>query len=159
MNIDERIEELTKELEILKKLKDGSDVFKLPEFGEGVYVVLANGQVEDTLEWNKENSWMVGAWNQGNVFSDLESATFESERREVIHNLRLLAEPISVDWVEDGPKHWFFSYSPYLGFQIESTNNMRTAGTIYYDSIEHAKAALAFVGEDKIKKYLLGVKN
>lgn len=95
----------------------------------------------------------------GNVFLTKEDADFASERLKVIAELRKYAKEFSdEEWKNrDLNKHCirydFRICRVYVmvSFSIKATE-------LYFESEEKAKEAIEAVGEDRIKKYYLGVK-
>ncbi len=112
---------------------------------------------------------MTGIWHNddsdhnrlsfGNVFLTEEDAKFAKERLKVIAELKKYAMEFSD---EEGknmnlPKHYlFYDYEDHvisIGCVYYSKGN-----GIYFGSKEKAQEAIKAVGEDRIKKYYLGVK-
>lgn len=112
---------------------------------------------------------MTGIWhgdsgdynriNFGNVFLTEEDAEFAIERLDVIAELKKYAKEFSVEeWKDrDLSKHCIRYDSQscrvyvMLSFSVKGTE-------LYFESKEKAQEAIEAVGEDRIKKYYLGVK-
>ena len=93
----------------------------------------------------------------GNVFPTREAAEFEAERRRVIAELSDFAEGDDAVW-DGNQKHWHIIY---LGADVDPIwidyGTMAKFAGLYFPSEEATKAAIEAVGEDRVKKYYLGV--
>lgn len=140
--------------EELKKAENiNPDVFT-PELGEKYLTIQSGGDI------------FINYWNYlsidkdrlaiGNVLRTREEAEFEVERLKVIHELKMYAEPKSVKW--DGEKkHVYIVYDM-------SSNNIKIEycfwykrDSLYFSSEDRVREAIKAVGEDRVKKYYLGV--
>ena len=113
---------------------------------------------------------MTGIWHNddidhnrlrfGNVFLTEEDAKFASKRLKVIAELKKYAKDFSdEEWMNQSiVKHFIiFDYEDHainIGYVLCSTK----VSDIYFESEEKAQEAIKAVGEDRIKKYYLGVK-
>lgn len=112
---------------------------------------------------------MTGIWHNdgidhnrlrfGNVFLTEEDAKFASERLKVITELKKYAKEFSdEEWMnKDLPKYFIGFEYKFGGFSCYIAN-LRRGSEIYFESIQKANEAIEAVGEDRIKKYYLGVK-
>ena len=95
----------------------------------------------------------------GNVFLTEEDAKFASERLKVIAELKKYAKKFSdEEWLNQSiEKHYIiFDYEDHvinIGYVC-----VTKVSDIYFESEEKAQEAIESVGEDRVKKYYLGVK-
>lgn len=95
----------------------------------------------------------------GNIFLTLEDAQFARERLEVIAELKKYAKEFSDEEWRNGRLRKYcieFDTEDHV-VRICESYFMKNAG-IYFESEVKAKEAIVAVGEDRIKKYYLGVK-
>lgn len=94
----------------------------------------------------------------GNMFLKKKEAKFAVERLKVIVELKKYAKEFSdEEWKNMIPKHYFnFDYEDHV-IIIGSTFRLKR-NDIYFESGEKAQEAIKAVGEDRVKKYYLGVK-
>lgn len=125
--------------------------------GDVYYFLTSYGYVMKTVWVN------TGADNEklsiGNAFLTEEDAEFARERLKVIAELKKYAKDFSdEEWAnEDLPKYRIgFDYK-YGCYSYRITRQGRGL-EIYFESIEKANEAIKAVGEDRMKKYCLGVK-
>lgn len=95
----------------------------------------------------------------GNMFLTIEDAEFAKERLKVIAELKKYAKEFSdEEWTNPSiEKHYIiFDYTYHL---VEISYVLYSkSDNIYFESKEKAQEAIEAVGEDRIKKYYLGVK-
>lgn len=95
----------------------------------------------------------------GNMFLTIEDAEFARERLKVIAELEKYAKEFSdEEWMNPriGKNYITFDYEDHvikIGYVIYSKGN-----DIYFESKEKAQEAIEAVGEDRVKKYYLEVK-
>ena len=156
--IDEKIEEFRKQLiEEAKKLveeqKQKEEVF--PKVRDIYWFVNDCGGVTDT-RWDNyviDNNRLA----IGNVFKTEEEAEFALEKLEVIAELRKFAESKDRKWnVRD--YHYFINWDCDQAEMFVDSNARWKHNEIYFESKEKAKEAIESVGEERIKKYYLEVK-
>ena len=159
-----KIEELNKELEELqtkiKEVQNKIDDVKQekawpPKYGDTYRIIFSDGTVGTTTWLNDQmdNRRM----SAGNIFQTKEEAEFEVERRKLITELKKFAMK-RIDWRAnryDGEMYYI-----YLSGKNEIKIN-RARGfvhsTLYFESPEKAKEAIATIGEDRVKKYYFEV--
>lgn len=91
----------------------------------------------------------------GNMFLTKEDAEFALERLKVIAELRKYAEPFTVacDW----RAHWSIEYD-WAIHKLEYTPSVFIKqANLTFESLDRAKKAVAAVGEERVKKYYLGI--
>lgn len=95
----------------------------------------------------------------GNMFLTIEDAEFAKERLKVIAELKKYAKEFSdEEWMNQsmGKHYIIFDYEDHaikIGYLYYLKGN-----DIYFESEEKAREAIKWVGEDRVKKYYLGVK-
>lgn len=159
MKLSEYIEkygdcEVTDEIDkcIVKKPKT---VFDL-KFGDRYFFLTASGIVQGGT-WSNDG----GDFNRrriGNTFLTIEDVEFAKERLKVIAELKKYAKEFSdEEWEKTNlPKYYlYFDYNNYV-ISIGSRCFSRDKN-IYFESKEKAQEAIEAVGEERVKKYYLGV--
>lgn len=112
---------------------------------------------------------MTGIWHNdgidfnrqriGNMFLTEEDAEFAIERLKVIAELKKYAKEFSdEEWMnKDLPKYHIGL--EYICRNLSCYRTLRCRGfDLYFESKEKAREAIEAVGEDRVKKYYLGVK-
>ena len=97
------------------------------------------------------------AFNAGNAFPSEEAAKFELERRKVLAELSDYAEGDDAVW-DRMKRHYLLCYDPATDHVKYDFNQSVKYPGLYFPSEEAAKAAVEAVGEGRVKKYYLGVK-
>ena len=95
----------------------------------------------------------------GNMFLTIEDADFVKERLKVIAELKKYAKEFSdEEWMDQSINKYYilFNYRDYA-LKIDYVCYSKESG-IYFGSGKRAREAIEAVGEDRIKKYYLGVK-
>lgn len=160
MKLSEYIEkygdcEVTDEIDkcIVKAPKTVYDLKK----GDGYFYLFNTGTIENAVwschQIDYDRSFI------GNVFLTKEDAEFAKERLKVIAELKKYAKEFSdEEWEKmNSPKHYLvYDYEEYV-VRICVVRFMKN-NVIYFESEEKAKEAIEVVGEERIKKYYLGVK-
>lgn len=99
-----------------------------------------------------DGDWIVLEWSETK-----EEAEFEVERLKVIAELKEFAEPDDRKW-NSLDYHCSISYNHNKGgFDIDAWSVMKS-DSIHFESKDKAREAIKAVGEDRIKKYYLRVK-
>ncbi len=149
---EEKLKSLREELD---KTKCGGKRWK-PAMGERYYCLNSDGSISNN-RFGWENSLM--AYLHGNCFKTREEAEFEVERRKVIAELSDYAEGDDAVWDGD-TQHWYIYFNTYSILKTASYKSCSAMklGTLYFRSEEAAKAAVKAVGEDRVKKYYLRIK-
>lgn len=104
-------------------------------------------------------------YDLGNCFKTQKEAEFAREKHKVLVELQDYADLYNereIDWrdLESDIEKYYLTYD-YNGEEIviEETYSCYNGGnSVYFTSIETAKKAIETIGEDRIKKYLFGVK-
>lgn len=143
-------------MDLLEKPKPKS-VWDLKN-GDVYYFLTAYGYVMKTV-WvntNTDNEKL----SIGNAFLTEEDAEFAKERLKVIAELKRYAKEFSdKEWREyasNGRWYIYYSYTAskiYVGMATFARDSQ-----LYFESKEKAEEAIKAVGEERVKKYYLGVK-
>ena len=91
----------------------------------------------------------------GNVFRTAEEAEFAIEKLKVVRELKIFAEPTDAVW--DGLTHYHLYFSWRNSRLDIGLAYLAKRSDIYFATEADAKAAILYVGEDRIKKYYLEV--
>lgn len=143
--------------EIDKRIVKGPKTVYDLEYGDMYFFLTAIGTAMPIIWY--DDSGDHNRLSFGNVFLTEEDAEFASERLKVIAELKKYAKEFSdEEWEkQDLPKHYIiFDYEDHvisIGYVCYLKIN-----DIYFESEEKAQEAIKAVGEDRIKKYYLGVK-
>lgn len=151
--LEATIKRAQEQIEEIKQEASKSQI-KYPNINDILWCVLTTGEI---VRYKWDNSELDRKrFNQGHLFYSYEDAVFEVEYRKVIVELKLFAQPISTYW-DKGKKHYYIEYSYHFNsIETDYTLNYQH-NDIYFESEEDALNAIAFVGEDRVKKYYLGV--
>ena len=127
------------------------------KYGDRYFFLNASGIVQRET-WNNE-SIDFNRERIGNTFLTIEDAEFVKERLKVIAELKKYAKEFSdEEWEkQDLPKHYLYFDSEDHVISIGYVCYLKI-NDIYFESKEKAQEAIKAVGEDRIKKYYLGVK-
>lgn len=130
-----------------------------PKDGEMYHFLQSDGYI-DVKAYRKDNVYDNKRFNLGNYFKTYEEAEFARERLKVIAELKRFAidnNEAELNWHDSSQTKWCIGYN-YLKNRIEfkllyryQTNN------IYFSSAEVAQKAIDTIGEDRIKKYYVGI--
>ena len=144
------IEELEKELAELKcKVKEGP---KFPEYGDTYWCIGTEGIVYlNTFEGIQADRNILEI---GNVFKTAEDAEFAVEKLKVEAELRKYSRPF-----ESGETNCNIILSDNESVGTAYWHEIQCQGSIYFESEEKAQQAIETVGEERIKKYIFGVRD
>ena len=127
------------------------------KYGDSYFSLTALGTIMPAI-WHNVGS----DWNReriGNVFLTEEDAKFASERLKVIAELKKYAKEFSdEEWMNKDLRKYHIGFDYGYGGISCYISNRRRYSEIYFESIQKANEAIEAVGEDRIKKYYLGVK-
>ena len=142
---------------IEKSSKKTSKMWK-PELGDQFYIILSNGDVFKQA-WdggpNDEHFYLIG-----NIFRTKEEAKEEVERIKLLTQWKHLSVEAGEDenpWDSD-KRHWYVYYDYGLKILDMSFNDTFNSGKVYLPSVKSLKNAIETVGEENVKRYVLGVK-
>lgn len=149
----EERETLIKLVEKANKLK--SRVWA-PKDGEKYWFITTTDGIDDAYAGNiiSNQRWLIG-----NCFPTKEAAQEEVTRREMLTRWKRLSieageEENPWDEISD---HWFVFYDCGMQSLMHSTYCIVRTGDIFFPTKESLTAAIAELGEENVKKYILGV--
>lgn len=127
------------------------------KYGERYFFLTAIGTIMTGI-WHGDSS-DYNRINFGNVFLTEEDAEFARERLEVIDDLKMYAKEFSdEEWKNCDLNKYCIRYD-FRVCRVSAIMSFSVKGTgLYFESEEKAQEAIEAVGEDRIKKYYLGVK-
>jgi len=160
--LEKKIEELSAQIEALKgKLKQENpkgDIWK-PKLGEEFSYIdtysetftiqnVGSDDIEELIEC-------------GNAFQGDEKAEFEAQRGKYTRLFRQYVEQHSkpLNWYDYREEKWSVSYDWDLKELRFNYVNSEQGMEVYGSSEEVMQEAVAFIGEENMKKYVLGVEN
>ena len=156
----QRIEELEQTIKKAQeqieeiKLEESAPKIKYPNVNDILWCLTACG---DITRYRWDNSPLDRKrFEQGNLFYTYEEAEFERERRKVIEELKLFAEPKNKVWDKAKP-HYYIEFNYNQNFVEFDYIYTYKHSDIYFASEEEGKKAVDFVGADRVAKYYLGV--
>lgn len=147
--IEQQLQNLQAEIEKLKQAEQNGNQW-VPEGGDKYFFIEVDGTVYVDTWWG--NSIDVNKLSIGNVFKTKEEVKFEVERLKVIAELK----KYSSEFVHGGDNCQItFDYED--GKVLYLSNGEIKSSTLYFPSEATARQAVQEVGEDRVKKYYLGV--
>ena len=138
-----------KELEkMVDELKGAEKVW--PQDGDKYYFVTVDGDIIlDTWEGGSYDNDIKAV---GNCYRTKEEAEFEIERRKVMTEFKKFARDfVAGDW------NYCIVWDFYADELYVDYRNKLKSNNLYFESEEKAWEAIEVVGEDRVKKYILGV--
>ena len=156
--LEEKIEELSAQIKALKselKKETPKGEIWIPKEGEFFWYVDEFGEVYGTTD---RDYMKIGI---GNCYPTEEKAEFEAQREKYTRLFRQYVEQHSE------PLNWnigcFNKWYVYYDYDTENIHFNVCASTrcmeVYGSSKEVMRDAVAFIGEDNVKKYVLGVES
>lgn len=127
------------------------------KYGDEYFFLTESGIVQGGI-W-RDDMISLSILSIGNMFLTEEDAEFAIERLNVIAELKKYAKEFSdEEWKDyDLDKYYImFDYNNHV-INIDYANRVKGNG-IYFESPQKVQEATKAVGEDRIKKYYLGVK-
>ena len=120
-----------------------------PQDGDKYYFL--NGEDFSQTTW-RDDSFDFGALKVGDCYRTKKEAEFEVERRKVMTELKKFASDFVV-----GERNYcivwdFYAGEIYIGHRVLSKDN-----NLVFESEEKAQEAIKAIGEERVKKYILGV--
>ena len=156
--LENKVKELESELSKLKEElnKHVSKCWK-PKYRDTYYYITIYGGVSKITWTDSELDELL--WAIGNCFETKEEAEFEVEKLKVIAELKHFAEEHNkpIDWKDSRQEKWNISYS--YDYENIAYNFVYTIkqSDIYFSSEKIAQNAVEQIGEERVKKYYLGV--
>lgn len=157
-DLENKIKELEKQLTELKEElnEPESKVFK-PKIGDTYYSINGNGETIQN-HWNDDRIDNM-RYAIGNYFRIEEEAKFEVERLKVVNELKRFAEEHNepIDWNNTFQSKYAIRFNVESECFIDFYTASFEGNDIYFSSKEIAEQAVETIGEERIKKYYLGV--
>lgn len=126
------------------------------KYGDRYFFLTISGIVQEGI-WRNDDS-NFDRERIGNAFLTEEDAKFASERLKVIAELKKYAKEFSnEEWSNPKLLKYYISYNYGSGLCVCAAWIVKDS-KLYFESKEKAQAAIKWVGEDRVKKYYLGVK-
>ena len=146
-----QLEEIKEKIEELEQEEETDNRWK-PNVGEECWRVGVGGDVY-RLEWDNDH-FDDNVFNHTDIFPTEEQAIFDRERKRIRRELMRYSRPFVTR-----TKNWFFNYHyRYKIIHYLNSDFSCQPFCLYFESKEMAEKAVEEVGEDRIKKYLFGVK-
>lgn len=127
------------------------------KYGDSYFFLTALGTImtgiwhNDGTDFNRERI--------GNTFLTIEDAKFASERLKVIAELKKYAKEFSdEEWKDYDLNKYLIRYDCQNFRVFVSCCFLSKGAELYFESKEKTQEAIEAVGEDRVKKYYLGVK-
>ena len=121
-----------------------------PQDRDKYYHISSDGIIRPFF-WDGDE-YDIRAMDMGNCYKTREEAEFEVERRKVMTELKKFAK----DFVAGERNYcivWdFYAGEIYIGHRVLSKDN-----NLVFESEEKAQEAIKAIGEERVKKYILGV--
>jgi len=159
----ERSSKIMDEVKSLTEQRDGVLKTKSwkPKFGDTYYVVHSLNAESLKDEWT-DHLIDEARWSIGNCFKTYEEAEFAIEKQKVFTELQRYADEhneCEIDWDDpDLEKHTIFYIYTERCLQVDRWFSCEYPMVVYFSSEKIAKDAIEEIGEERIKKYLFGVK-
>lgn len=124
-----------------------------PQYGDEYYVISGDAVIRD-CSYDDDNVDHM-RMDIGNCFRTREEAEFALERLKVLAEMSKFAEPFDTTW-EGRAIHYYF-YCDFTGELAISYHSAMRTGQLYFTSEKRARECIKSVGEDRIKKFYIGV--
>lgn len=163
-NITVNMENLSEEereqlMKIIKKSNGCKRKVWKPECNKKYWVI--NGFRVVDSSWNNDNV-DYGCYEIGNCFKTEKEAKFALEKLKVEAELRRFAEEnneCEIDWTDKKHEKWFMYYNCDMKKIDIIYNTVLKTHCIYFSSKKIAKQAIDYIGEERLKKYYLGIED
>jgi len=131
-----------------------------PKNGETCYRLEASSMVSCFTWRDGYLDW--GAWSLGNVFETADEAYFESDKRHLLHKIKIWNETNGniIDWSDNTQKTSFYFATEWNKLSIDAmtTIGCPTAGAYYFKTHKLVEKFFEDFDHDELKKYLFNVK-
>lgn len=164
-NITVNMENLSEEeREQLMKLIQKSNGFKSkmwkPNYGRKYFYINDCGAIINS-KWYDD---VIDTYRYeiGNCFKTKEETEFALEKLKVEAELRRFAEEnneCEIDWTDRKQNKWLICYNYDLKNIDTGYDDTLRTHYIYFSSKEIAKQAIDYIGEERLKKYYLGIED
>lgn len=161
VNMENLSEEEREQLMKLIQKSNGSKgkVWK-PDYRRKYFYVNECGGIMNS-KWY-DDSIDADRYEIGNCFQTKEAADFALEKLKVEAELRRFAEEnneYEIDWEDDDQEKWFMYYNCDMKKIDIIYNTVLKTHCIYFSSKKIAKQAIDYIGEERLKKYYLGIED
>lgn len=153
---EEEIEQLMK---IIKKSNGCKRKVWKPECDKNYWII--NGFRVVNSSWDNDNV-DYRRYEIGNCFKTEKEAKFALEKLKVEAELRRFAEEnneCEFDWEDKKQEKWFMYYNCDMKKIDIIYNTVLKTHCIYFSSKKIAKQAIDYIGEERLKKYYLGIED
>ena len=160
---EKKLKELQDEIEELKKIKVEEQKKKeiwIPKEGENYYYLDAGGYIEKEQYMGCNFLWTDFKIIYGNYYKTKEDAFKQYCIQKYTNIFRRYVEEHNekLDWRDTSMKKYFLAWNyKNKDFFMYLDTCMKAQGIVYASSIDILKDAIEFIGEDNVKKYVLGV--
>lgn len=157
--LEKKIEDLQKQIDELKNIKIEKKQTKWkPEYGETYYCINADCCTNFYRFDNDE--FDNNCVNFGNCFKTKEEAQFVADKIKCTQMFKQYVKEhtMPLDWENNGQKKWYIGYDfdcHCIDYRYGTIYKVQ--GTIYASSMQILEDAIAYVGRENVKKYILGV--
>ncbi len=150
-----KMADLQKQIEELKKVEIEEDRRWKPSLDERYYYTSGSGQIlrEKWIDTVIDNN----RYAIGNCFKTYEEAEFAQERLKVLAELKEFAEQDGAEW-GGYTEHYYIYYDFDEHFVDTCWTKESACAELYFAAEKDADLAIEAVGEDRIKKYYLRIK-
>lgn len=163
-NITVNMENLSEEereqlMKIIKKSNGCKRKVWKPECNKKYWII--NGFMVVDSSWYNDNV-DYGCYEIGNCFKTEKEAKFALEKLKVEAELRRFAEEnneCEIDWTDKKHEKWFMYYNCDMKKIGIIYNTVLKTHCIYFSSKKIAKQAIDYIGEERLKKYYLGIED
>ena len=154
------------EREQLLKLVEKSNIEKSkvwkPNEGDTYYYINSIGAVTKTTYNSSKFVGDIKHYKIGNCFKAREDAEFAAEKQKLITEIkRYIAknDPEELDWKDENQRKLSIYYDyENRKFGLNENRVVKNMNTIYFSDKLNWRKMIEDIGEDRIKKYLFGVK-
>lgn len=143
-------------LDKLRKYEDPVEEQAWPKVGDKYYTIAIDGnKTIYCFPWDND-AVDSGRMSIGNCFRTKEEAEFALERLKVLAEMKKFAEPFYTNWYGNAG-HYYIFYSVREKCLSVDNNLLMRSSKLYFTSEKRARECIAAVGEDRIKKFYIGV--
>jgi len=130
------------------------DAKETVKIGGQYFLIDSDGYINCTTYEN--DNFDINRMKIGNFFRTKGQAEFVVERLKVLAEMRVFAEPFNTKF-DNVKKHYYVYYdNANRRLEVDNVRSIR-CGELYFESQEKAKECIDIVGEDRIKKFYIGV--
>ena len=161
VNMENLSEEERKQLMKLIQKSNGSKWKVCKPKNNEKYFFISGCGVINSFRWINDST-DNGCYGIGNCFKTEEEAEFALEKAKVETELRRFAEEnneYEIDWTDEDQEKWFMYYNCDMKKIDIIYNTVLKTHCIYFSSKKIAKQAIDYIGEERLKKYYLGIED